>query len=95
MSITCRALPSGRSRSQASPSAQTWNGTVLYGGQKEGAAGNLHPLGPQAACVHAWAGKGVHQGCFQHQARQNQSPENRKGLCRARAQASHFWRAQG
>lgn len=57
MSIMCRAWPSGRSRSQASPSAQTWNGAVLYGGQKEEAAGNLHPLGPQAACVHAWAGK--------------------------------------
>lgn len=39
MSIACRARPSGRSRSQALPSALTWNRAVLDTGQKKGAAG--------------------------------------------------------
>lgn len=82
MSITCRARPSGRSRSQALPSAQTWNRDGLDTGQKGGAAGTHQDPVSQDKGLEGddlWPGKAKALG----------TPD----LCRAHAEASHAWGA--
>lgn len=77
MSIACRARPSGRSKSQALPSALTWNQAVLDMGQKKGAAGTHQ--GPMSMHgTRGWKTKAL---------------RTLPDLCRAHTEASHAWGA--